>query len=83
MRARIPRSTAKQGIRDISYDEQTGDFLVLLGRSTSKDDEPFQLCTWNGSSDSVQLLDVKFHRSMKPEGVAHSGAATKGDSHRR
>ena len=25
--ARIPRSNAKQGIRDISYDEQTGDFL--------------------------------------------------------
>ena len=60
---------AKQGIRDISYDEQTGDFLVLLGRSTSTGDEPFQLCAWNGSSDNVELLDVSFHRSMKPEGV--------------
>ena len=68
VRARVPGSTAKQGIRDISYDEQTGDFLILLGRSTSTGNEPFQLCAWNGR-DNVQLLDVTFHRSMKPEGV--------------
>jgi hypothetical protein len=67
--ARIPGSTAKQGIRDISYDEQTGDFLILLGRSTSSGDEPFQLGTWKGGDDDVELLDVTFHRSMKPEGV--------------
>jgi ABC-type phosphonate transport system ATPase subunit len=68
VRARVPGSTAEQGIRDISYDEQTGDFLILLGRSTSTGNEPFQLCVWNGRDD-VQLLDVTFHRSMKPEGV--------------
>jgi hypothetical protein len=68
VRAGTPRSTAKQGIRDISYDEQTGDFLILIGRSKSTGDEPFQLCAWNGS-DNVQLLDVTFHRTMKPEGV--------------
>ncbi len=67
--ARIPQPTGAQGIRDISYDEQTGDFLILLGRSLSRGDEPFQLCAWNGSSDEVTLIDVKFHRSMKPEGV--------------
>ena len=44
-------------------------FLILLGRSTSTGNEPFQLGTWNGSRDNVQLLDVTFHRSMKPEGV--------------
>ena len=58
LRARIPQSSATQGIRDISYDEQTGDFLILLGRSISRGNEPFQLCTWNGSSDDVRLLDV-------------------------
>ena len=79
VRARVPRSSAKQGIRDISYDEQTGDFVVLLGRSTSTGDEPFQLCAWNGSSDNVQLLDVRFHRSMKPEGVV---AFSSGDERR-
>src|SRR6202012_120856 len=67
--ARVPGSTAKQGIRDISYDEQTGDYLILLGRSTSSGDEPFQLGTWSGGDDDVELLDVTFHRSMKPEGV--------------
>ena len=66
---RIPQSSGTQGIRDISYDEQTGDFLILLGRSKSTGKQPFQLCTWNGRSDEVSLLDVAFHRSMKPEGV--------------
>ena len=79
VRARVPRSNAKQGIRDISYDEQSGDFVVLLGRSTSTGDEPFQLSGWDGSSDNVQLLDVRFHRSMKPEGVV---AFSSGDERR-
>ena len=69
VRIRIPKSTATQGIRDISYDEQTEDFLILLGRSLSRGDEPFQLCTWDGGSDEVRLTDIKFDRSMKPEGV--------------
>ena len=69
VRVRVPKSSTRQGIRDLSYDEDTGDYLILLGRSTSKSDAPFQLCTWNGSSDKVRLLDIAFHRSMKPEGV--------------
>ncbi len=69
LRARLPRPKAKQGIRDISYNENTREFVVLIGRATSEDDEPFQLCTWNGRTDSVHLLDVKFRRAMKPEGV--------------
>lgn len=73
-RLRLPRSASKQGVRDISYDEQTGAFLVLLGRSTSTGDDPFQLGRWDGRSDHVEVLDVTFHRSMKPEGVcAFSG----------
>ena len=79
VRVRVPQSNAKQGIRDISYDDQTGDFVVLLGRSTSTGDEPFQLCGWDGSSDNIQLLDVRFHRSMKPEGVV---AFSSGDERR-
>jgi hypothetical protein len=34
-RARVPKSTARQGIRDVSYDEKTRDLLILLGVSTS------------------------------------------------
>jgi hypothetical protein len=65
--ARLPRSTAAPGIRDISHDARTGGFVLLLGRSTSQDDEPFQLGRWNG--DGVQVLDIAFHRTAKPEGV--------------
>ena len=79
VRARVPRSSGKLGVRDISYDEQTGDFVVLLGRSTSTGEEPFQLGVWNGSSDNVRLFDVRFHRSMKPEGVV---AFSSGDERR-
>ncbi len=75
--ARTPGSTAMQGIRDISYDEQTGNFLILLGRSTSSGDEPFRLGTWTGGDEEIELLDVTFQRSMKPEGVV---AFSSGDS---
>ncbi|MET0474784.1 MAG: hypothetical protein ABW001_09105 [Mycobacterium sp.] len=69
VRTRIPKSAAPQGVRDISFDESAGHFLILLGRSTSGSDAPFQLGTWDGNSDQIKLLDVAFHRSMKPEGV--------------
>lgn len=69
LHAHLPQSPGTQGIRDIAYDDQTGDFLILLGRSRSGDDVPFQLCAWNRGSDDVRLIDVKFHRKMKPEGV--------------
>jgi hypothetical protein len=69
LHARTPEPGAALGIRDLTYDEQIGAFLVLLGRSISRGDEPFQLCTWDGSSDDVNPLDVVFHRSMKPEGI--------------
>lgn len=68
-RIRVPKSKGAQGIRDIAYDPHTGEFLILLGRSTSTDDAPFQLCTWDGASDQVTILAVEFQKSMKPEGV--------------
>lgn len=67
--ARIPQPSRTQGIRDICYDDETGDFLILIGRSRSGDDAPFQLCAWTRGSDDVRLIDVKFDRRMKPEGV--------------
>jgi hypothetical protein len=67
--ARLPRSTAVQGIRDISCDAGTGGLLLLLGRSTSHGDAPFELGTWHRGDDTVRLLDITFHRAAKPEGV--------------
>jgi hypothetical protein len=69
VRVRLPGPSQNQGIRDISYDEQTGQFLVMVGRSTSAGDEPFRLCEWDGKGQNAVPLDVKFHREMKPEGV--------------
>lgn len=66
--ARLPRSTAAQGIRDLG-DAGDGDLLVLLGRSASHDDAPFRLGTWPRGGDTVELLDITFHRTAKPEGV--------------
>jgi uncharacterized protein DUF3616 len=78
LRAHLPQPKAKQGVRDISYDDQAGNYLVLVGRSTSTANEPFQLCAWDGTADTLELYDVKFHRSMKPEGVvAFSSGGTR------
>jgi uncharacterized protein DUF3616 len=64
-----------QGIRDIDYDAARQEFLVVVGRSISGDDVPFQLCTWDGNATAANVLDVTFepaspaHPEMKPEGV--------------
>jgi len=65
-----------QGIRDIDYDAQRQEFLVLVGRSTIGL-VPFELCTWDGVSSDLNVLDVTFtilnkpgiQPPMKPEGV--------------
>jgi hypothetical protein len=69
-----------QGIRDIDYDSAREEFLLLLGRSVSMGDAPFELCTWDGTGSAVNVLDVTFEpaamqpHAMKPEGVtAFSG----------
>ncbi|MGW3999871.1 DUF3616 domain-containing protein [Amycolatopsis sp. NPDC004772] len=63
---RLPEPAVTRGIRDISG---AGDFLLLLGRSTSHGDTPFRLATWNRADDHAALLGITFHRSAKPEGV--------------
>ena len=41
---------------------------MILGRSISGAAAPFQLCRWDGTSVTVELLDVSFH-VMKPQGI--------------
>ncbi|RSM48754.1 DUF3616 domain-containing protein [Amycolatopsis balhimycina DSM 5908] len=67
--ARLPHPAVVQGVRDLSADARTGGFLLLLGRSTSDGDAPFRLGTWTRGDDRVELLDITFHRTAKPEGV--------------
>lgn len=66
---RLPGPAVTRGVRDISADARTGDFLLLLGRSTSDGDAPFRLGTWNRGTGAAALLDFTFHRTAKPEGV--------------
>ena len=62
-----------QGIRDIDYDAARQEFLVIVGRSISGGDVPFQLCTWDGIASAVNVsmsrLTASFFVAMKPEGV--------------
>ena len=55
-----------QGIRDLTYDTERQEFLVILGRSRSREAARFQLCRWDGTSVTVEVLDVSFQRLMKP-----------------
>lgn len=65
-----PDFAVPQGIRDIDYDAERQEFLVVVGRSRSGGAVPFQLCTWDGASSAVDILDVTFEpHVMKPEGV--------------
>jgi hypothetical protein len=72
---RKPDFVEPQGIRDIDYDHARREFLVVVGRSISGGNAPFQLCTWDGSASAVDVLDVTFRRESttrpetKPEGV--------------
>lgn len=72
---RSPQPPEPQGIRDINYDPARREFLVVVGRSISGGNAPFQLCTWDGSASAVDVLDVTFWRESttrpetKPEGV--------------
>lgn len=62
-------SVPPQGVRDISYDVERNEFLVVLGRSITGGAVPFRLCTWDGVGTAADELNVDFASSMKPEGV--------------
>lgn len=69
LQIRRPSFPPAQGIRDLTYDPEWQEFVVVLGRSISGGAAPFQLSTWDGTSATVNELDVSFHALMKPEGV--------------
>jgi hypothetical protein len=60
---------AAQGIRGFFYDVDEGGLLVLLGRSISGGQVPFELCRWDGAGPSVRVLEFTLPKSMKPEGI--------------
>ena len=84
-RPRTASRLRRQGIRDISYDEQTGDFLILLGRSTSTRRRTVSTrAPGTAAATRSHCSMSRFHRSMKPEGVTtFSERRREEDSHRR
>jgi len=75
-----------QGIRDIDYDAVRQEFLVVVGRSISGGNAPFELCTWDGAASTLNVLDFAFEpATMKPEGVTAfpGNGRSKASYHRR
>ena len=58
-----------QGIRDIDYDAVRQGFLVVVGRSISGGNAPFELCAWDGTASTMNILGYTFAPTVKPEGV--------------
>jgi len=59
-----------RGIRSIEYVHGFHAFLVVVGRSVSGGNGPFELYEWKGGRHGkMRRLDVSFAAKMKPEGV--------------
>lgn len=70
IRVAVAKAGAVQGVRDLSYDAETHRLLVLLGRSLSGADAPFELYAWDGASATASAVPgVAFSPKAKPEGV--------------
>jgi hypothetical protein len=68
---RIGDGQEEQGIRTITYDPSRQGWLIVVGNATSKSKAPFQLYGWDGNAQGVarHFDRVRFHKSMKVEGV--------------
>ncbi|MGV0811900.1 hypothetical protein ABQF34_08030 [Mycolicibacterium boenickei] len=65
---RLPQVSALHGVRGITYDARSAQFLILVGKSLSGKSDPFTLHTWTRGADALHDTGARFHRSMKPEG---------------
>lgn len=70
----------EQGIRCIEYDATQGIHLFVAGNSTSTSKARFDLYSWDGNTEGVvrRFHEVRFHKKMKVEGVAHGTIAGRG-----
>lgn len=58
-----------QGIRDITYDTQLKNFLIISGAPETSPKTDFGLWEWNGQPDSKPTKLLILDDKMKPEGV--------------
>jgi hypothetical protein len=70
----------EQGIRTIGSDRTRGQWLVVVGNSTSESEAPFALYTWDGNPEGKvrHATHVRFHKKMKVEGVTHATIGGRG-----
>ena len=76
----------EQGVRDITYDQNLKDFLIISGEPENAEKKEFGLWEWSGQRDAepTRLLDIE--KKMKPEGITsvtingHSFAFMVGDA---
>jgi hypothetical protein len=70
----------EQGIRTIGSDRARGIWLIVTGNSTSASRAPFALHSWDGNADGIvrHFENVRFHKSMRVEGVTHGRIGGRG-----
>jgi hypothetical protein len=59
-----------QGIRDITYDPQIRNFLILSGPPENRPADNFNLWEWNGRNDGRPRRLLTLDGQQKPEGIA-------------
>jgi hypothetical protein len=76
----IEDDRGEQGIRTIGFDPPRGEWLVVVGNSTSASRAPFTLYSWDGNprGEVHHFEDVRFHKRMKVEGVTHGTVGGRG-----
>ena len=69
------------GIRNwMEFDPSRGACLMVVGNSTSASEVPFALHSWDGNARGVvrRFHGVRFHKTMKVEGVTHGTVCGRG-----
>jgi pSer/pThr/pTyr-binding forkhead associated (FHA) protein len=64
-----------QGVRDITYDPQLKNFLIISGAPETSPKTDFVLWEWSGQPDSKPTKLLTLDDKMKPEGIASARIA--------
>jgi hypothetical protein len=66
-----------RGIRALGYFPSRGEWLVVIGNSTSSSKARFKLYSWDGNAEGLVRCfnDLRFHKKMRVEGVVHGTIA--------
>ncbi|MBO0724167.1 MAG: DUF3616 domain-containing protein, partial [Blastocatellia bacterium] len=76
----------EQGVRDITYDQNLKDFLIISGEPETAEKTGFGLWEWSGQPDAEPTRLMDLEEKMKPEGITsvtingHSFAFVVGDA---